>query len=243
MGIICTHTLHPSQKTGIQSLLTACWEKDSPDFSFPFEEAGLFVFFIDRDTILSAAAFTELDENTWECAAFTHPSYRKQGLFSALLEEGISVLPPETDLLFYVNAKNPAALSVMEALGAELDSVEYMMEFTFPTTWESPSLPTTDLAVSETTQDEEPVLFYQGAHGGVRIALWENHYYLYDFEIAADFRGLGHGKKLLRLVMDDLHRRDPKPIRLQVSKENRPALALYKKTGFRIIETLSCYLY
>ena len=32
-------------------------------------------------------------------------------------------------------------------------------------------------------------------------------------------------------------------VSLQVSGENEPALALYKKTGFRITETLSFYLY
>ena len=35
----------------------------------------------------------------------------------------------------------------------------------------------------------------------------------------------------------------PRPILLQVSGGNAPALTLYKKTGFRITETLCCYLY
>ena len=30
---------------------------------------------------------------------------------------------------------------------------------------------------------------------------------------------------------------------LQVAGDNMPAIALYKKTGFRITETLCCYLY
>ena len=35
----------------------------------------------------------------------------------------------------------------------------------------------------------------------------------------------------------------PRPVLLQVSGGNAPALTLYKKTGFRITETLCCYLY
>ena len=34
-----------------------------------------------------------------------------------------------------------------------------------------------------------------------------------------------------------------RPVLLQVAGNNTPALALYKKTGFRITETLCCYLY
>ena len=61
-------------------------------------------------------------------------------------------------------------------------------------------------------------------------------------EIRAPFRGKGYGKAFFLQVLKSLQE-NTSTVTLQVSGNNTVALNLYKKTGFRITETLSYYLY
>ena len=65
-------------------------------------------------------------------------------------------------------------------------------------------------------------------------------FYLYHVEIRRELRSKGWGQALLEALFEEL----PKGslLTLQVSSLNTPALALYKKTGFRITETLSYFI-
>lgn len=62
-------------------------------------------------------------------------------------------------------------------------------------------------------------------------------------EIYPRFQGRGLGTEMIRLLLEDLIREGAKTVVLQVSADNIPALRLYEKTGFRITETLSYYLF
>ena len=66
--------------------------------------------------------------------------------------------------------------------------------------------------------------------------------YLWGLEIRSRFRGKGYGKAFFLQVLKQLEQNAP-AVLLQVSGDNTAALNLYKKTGFRITETLSYYLY
>ena len=99
------------------------------------------------------------------------------------------------------------------------------------------------LTVTEAMEGEQAILVFSDAHGSLNISLYGTHYYLYGFEIREGQRGQGLGTSLLIKVLSFLAEREPLPVTLQVSGSNGPALSLYKKTGFRITETLSRYLY
>ncbi len=66
-------------------------------------------------------------------------------------------------------------------------------------------------------------------------------FYLYHVQIRSDLRGRGWGRALLDALFQQLPAGSR--LTLQVSSLNEPALALYKKTGFRITETLSYYIF
>lgn len=66
---------------------------------------------------------------------------------------------------------------------------------------------------------------------------------LHQVEILPDWRVKGYGKILMELLLARLCEAGVRRVILQVSGDNAPALALYKKTGFRVTETLSYYLY
>lgn len=66
---------------------------------------------------------------------------------------------------------------------------------------------------------------------------------LHRLEIAESLRRKGYGSSFLSLLLPRIAASGIRKIILQVSGDNEAAIALYKKTGFRITETLSYYCY
>jgi ribosomal protein S18 acetylase RimI-like enzyme len=55
-----------------------------------------------------------------------------------------------------------------------------------------------------------------------------------EISISKDFRGVGLGEKMLRLIISEAKKKlKPKNIYLTVAAENKPAIRLYKKVGFK----------
>lgn len=242
MDITAVSALEPAKKEELSRLLAACRQKEPLTLSFPMDGADWYVLISDSGYVRSAAAFLREEELVWECAAFTHPAYRRKGLFSAALERGLSLLPPEAELLFYADGKSLDAQGTLLALGAEFLGSEYMMELSPET--KLPSLsPALKIQAAQRLTEEGTLLSFSCPYGSVRLLEFESHYYLYDFEIHEPFRGQGYGKRFLSGVLKLLARRRRLPVSLQVSQSNPAAVGLYEKTGFRITETLSCFLY
>lgn len=158
-------------------------------------------------------------------------------------------------LFFLTDQKSPQALSCLKALGAELFSSEYMMEWLCTSKHISDGRPelseyslTAKKAFSlEHTAGWEPAsgrtcyyCCYQGRIiGSLQLDDHGSFLYLHHVEIEELLRGQGHGTAFLHLLLSSTDR----PVRLQVSSENQPALRLYKKAGFQITEILSSYYY
>lgn len=66
---------------------------------------------------------------------------------------------------------------------------------------------------------------------------------VHHVEIIPSLRRQGLGTRMIRLLCSHLYHAGITRVILQVSGDNLSALSLYKKTGFRITETLSYYLY
>lgn len=247
MRLSAIHTLNSARIAGIHSLVSDCRQAEGLSLSFPFTDADLYVLLQENGQILSAAAFTDMG-GVFECSAFTHPSVRRQGYFSRLLKAALPRLPKGTELLFYTNAACLDAQKTLSALGARKAPDEYFMELSlkdfqpesFPD--HSPTAPCQE-PFQPDKREESGIFTYQAFCGSVQIAVYPDWYYLYGLEIHEPFRGQGLGRALLFFVLSDLKDKNPLPLRLQVSGDNLPALSLYEKTGFRITETLSCYLY
>lgn len=241
MNLHTVSSLDPSQIQQIKNLVNACTDADETSLSFPFDEADLFLYFEHEGSIVSAMAFIPVEDLLYECSAFTDPKFRGQGLFSELLDEGIEELPEDSELIFYSDKKNTAAAAVLDAIGAELDSEEHMMELQ-PENFSTASLPlTADITEVSLDADGTPTRRFSSDKAVINFSVFPSHYYLYGFEVKETCRGKGYGTKFLQTVLTMLS--SEKKILLQVAGSNTPALALYKKTGFRITETLCCYLY
>ncbi|MGI6054497.1 MAG: GNAT family N-acetyltransferase [Clostridium sp.] len=272
MKTIETCILTETQKNEIQSLLEAGSAKNGePVLAFPLEEASRFFLLYDPELVCTLALLLpEKDPDIRqseeplpeaECIAYTHPNLRKKGYFSSLL----SLASPwiqNRDVLFPVSPHFPDTPLALEAIGAERISTEYRMEINLKKYCPDQAVPNADWAPGRLTLQTENTL-----ENGFQILTF--HFFLVssaspaassriffeaaaskakrgclcDFEVLPGLRGLGLGKEALLLMLLELKSFGKEAVFLHVSGDNIPAISLYQKTGFRISETLSYYLY
>lgn len=140
-SILVTQTPDASQLSTLDSLILSCHQnrENVPEFSFSDDEENIFLFLMRSDgSIPAVLSLSILDEETAECRAVTAPAFRRQGYFSALLEEA-ETLAGERDLIFPLPNSCTDGLAVMQALGAECLSTEYEMACQIPASIETSS--------------------------------------------------------------------------------------------------------
>ena len=174
-----------------------------------------------------------------EIAAFTRPDLRRKGLFSFLLREADAVLRPAVRFSVYACLDTDAAL---QAFHAVYEQDECMMRlsleaFTPPEMWKDDA---------ERIEWEE---LNEDASG--RIAFWRygecclrplgSAVYCYGVLTYERFRAKGYGMRLLSAVLAQLKEEGAAEVMLEVSSENKTAIALYRRLGFKTAERLSYY--
>lgn len=255
MKIIKTHTLTEQHKADIQKLTKACQKKWNMSLSFPYEEGTS--FYLLYETVLvsvlalitpdAAAEKNAADEFvTAECIAFTLPCEQKKGYFSALLEAAEEEIQ-DINLLFTTDESNEGALKTLRALDAGLDCRDFKMELSLSSADEFDPTPRLSI-ISQRDETKASLTFRLKSSprteiGRAQAAFFQNSACLYSFEIDEEYRNQGFGKEALLLILDYIKLQSCPLLFLHVSDDNIPALRLYEKTGFRVTETLSYYLY
>ncbi|MCD8224281.1 MAG: GNAT family N-acetyltransferase [Clostridiales bacterium] len=245
------------------SLAAACRKSDSCSFSYPSDEENTrHYFLLEGKTLLAALALVFFDENEpAECVAFTHPDHRRHGFFSRLLTHARRDYPGIL-LLFSVNDSCAPALAVLRHLDAKLQCRELSMELDFrmnpgmipKIACTAKSLPDRYFLRSHKEKDgtvrwklytigQNPRSFCTFAGSALTSPAGDCSVCFHQVEIRPTLRGRGLGGTLLRLILTRLADTGTARILLHVSADNLPAVSLYKKTGFRVRETLSFYLY
>lgn len=261
MNIIHTLSLSQEQTNAIHLITELCRQSDNHSLSCPDDGDEFWLLYDACGEMNAFLAVYRMDEASWECSAFTRPDRRRLGYFSALLEQvcSDSQAQGEPDLYFVADKKCRDTCIVLEHIGAQFLYDEYMME-TEPgaddgrAKWESGKDSVRSLCItSEYDEHEKTLTIYawlpdsEGSAsapiGTCRITFQQDSAYLYALKIAPAHRGQGLGTHFLLCVLSRLREQGCARLRLQVSGANEPALRLYKKTGFHITETLSCYLY
>lgn len=242
--------LSSQEKDDLLELIHICCLHEGLRLSCPFEPDTFYYLFYQKQDgflhLISAAAILPYDDTLAECTAFTHPDFRRQGCFFALLDEILADFQ-ETDLLFPLSNETTDGAAVLEHLGAELQSSEYAMELMLDDTAFTAPLP--DFFLKPCSQSSKGTTLQMFQCNGLLLGsccltpVGKDSYCLHHVEISEAYRGLGFGSVMMNLLRSYLVRQNVRRLTLQVSGDNAPALALYKKTGFRITETLSYYLY
>lgn len=250
MELIKTSLLTKLQKENLLKLVFSCCSHDSLNLSYPTEEEGChYLLFHKNGHLASALAFLPCGENVGECTAFTNPEERQNGYFSFLLEQALDDFC-DFDFLFPVSGHCSDTEKTLQALEAELESTEYQMEgFTEPFSGFS-ALGYSLIPDFQNSSDEETT-FVWNLLSSENILLGtclttqtgRNSVCLHHVEIFPEYRQKGYGTILMSLLCSALSKQSISKVILQVSGSNQAALALYKKTGFCITQTLSFYLY
>lgn len=82
--------------------------------------------------------------------------------------------------------------------------------------------------------DDQPI-------GRLYLSRWEDEFRLVDITLLPEVRNRGTGTKLIQDILDEA-RAQGKPVRGHVEPYN-PALHLYQRLGFKVIEDKGAYLY
>jgi len=252
MNLIHVTTLTDRQKTDITTLTDACKQKEPLSLSAPSED-GLDYFLLyekDESSLLAFGFLFFPQETSCECAVFVHPSQRRKGYFSRILNaalDHVEAIEKKTglpvDFCFLTDEKTPSAMKTMEAIEAEYWYSEHKMVRKL-TKKDSEYISKVTIAADSSSDSTG---LYTAALDGQLIGTCAilpagQEYYFYAFQIKDEFQGKGYGKDFL-LGMLALLSEKASAVSLQVSGQNYIARNLYKKTGFKTTESLSYYLY
>ena len=92
---ICpTNLLTQKQLQEIADLTTFCHRHDGIELSYPVEEEHHthFLGYLADGRLAACLTLISYEEPLAECCAFTHPEFRRQGFFSRLLDEAVSLI-------------------------------------------------------------------------------------------------------------------------------------------------------
>lgn len=299
--IVHTEQLSDTQISQIKQLINVCCRHDQITLSYPTSEnepepaasevpkSGFSRHWLAYDSsgmLTAVLGLVFYEDSLAECTAFTHPEFRRQGLFSALLDLALEEAQ-DLDILFPVSGSCPDTTATLDALCAELDFCELQMEteltevsakdgtkdgvndgvnddakdgrkrrteaaeFTLhhcspddfgTVTWQLFSGPLTDASSPSRLCGSCQTSPVSGSADAVSSGS-ASCVCLHHVEVLPQYRRQGCGTALMELLLARLARDGFRRVILQISGDNEAALSLYKKTGFRITETLSYYLY
>lgn len=227
-----TARLTAAEKSALMSLSLTCMKADGSRVSYPLEEPdGIhYLFYKEGHGLISALAFLPCGVLTAECIAYTAPAFRRRGSFSALLG---AVLSDREDwsLLFPVSGTAADARAVLAVIGAghDHDELQMCLEL-FP--------------AAGVHAGSRKLPHSRTPHASFALTpVSADTLCLHDVAVEEGFRGRGLAGAMIGEMLRELRGYPFRRVILHVSGGNAPAVALYKKAGFRITETLSYFLY
>ncbi len=232
--------------SAIKKLNQSCCQHDNQLLSYPFDDADShYLFYSENNILISALAISILGDSLAECSAFTVPKHRREGHFSRLLQAALDDYP-ESDILFACEPHCTDTLAVLNALGAEEETCEYQMEYQPGVKNSCPEPAHQDLLLQPVMQPDGTCRWELIHHGQIigsskTTRITNDRIFIHEVLIQEHLRGQGFGQDLIHLLLNSFL--PSETIILQVSGDNNAAVALYKKTGFRVTRTLSYYYY
>lgn len=268
------------QRQELSGLLDACRLYEPITLGLPEDADQYFILYGPEPegvsaapALLSCLIVCQVQDELWECYAFTRPACRRQGYFSRLLqklcsiaEEQESLLGIEIDIAFLSDGNSEDGLAAAKALEMTFWYSECQMELELAT-WRKTQTPEASTLhplrldcqpIHEDSDNADGWLYraFPCSPGmlptpkacppsciGTCRLLPYGHARFYLYHVEIQ-EGLRSRGWGTSLLHAVLQKLPPDAVViLQVASSNEPALRLYKKAGFRVTETLSYYLY
>lgn len=252
MNIIRTKSPDKNQIKNLLCLQNTCQDHDQISLTFPMEENCIYYLLYENDRLLSALCAFFNESGDLECSGFTLPSKRKQGFFALLLKELLKE-SEDKDIIFPADESCLDTMCTLRALEASFWYREHFMEITLSGFLDSEFKKNNKTRevhglTMEPAGSDQYGFFIDGTRiGSFSFNEQGDKSYFYGFEIREELRRKGLGTACLLLFLEAFFRQPEKGgsriLFLQVSGLNKPAIALYKKAGFHITESLSYYVY
>lgn len=237
--------LNNSEFLEVSSLIAQCSGHDGLRYYLYTGDADFDDLFVlhHEDSILVGYAYLCKGEPA-EISGLVLPRYRRQHIFSRMTE-ALAEHSGIDSYEFSGHSKYPGFAECAAALGAPHRHDEHLMRFS------GHSLPHSDISLDYSVEQKDDTVFFFSRDnteiGCVALAIEGKITNICNVYVEPDYRGQGYGYAMMCTVLSELFNYNGfKPNKgfdtlLQVSGSNKPAMALYAKCGFDIIDTVTFY--
>jgi ribosomal protein S18 acetylase RimI-like enzyme len=252
--------LGSGDRARVETLRRACEATEPVDLKVELDEADPFdrpIHFLAtaKDDVIGYAGLTPGDEA--EACGMVHPSWRRQGIGTALLQgvRGAAANLGRESILVICEDAGPVAVAWMQRLGATLDSAERRMVLPLTETPRKSQETPVPLRLA-TDADHDTVVAILGEDfddnrgerrlvgvddgvvvGTLRLTGSAERSMIYGFVIDERRRGQRVGTRMLAPVIEQLHAEGVVEVGLEVDPDNTPAVRLYENYGFKTVTT------
>lgn len=224
------------------------------DFELPeSENPYCYLAFDEEETIIAFLGYVKLNKTNLEVCMAVDPGVRRQKIGTNLFLRLVS----EFDSYSYQVSLDPAneiGKAFLEKLGFEYTSTEKAMllnrdDFNFNCEAIELSIEADDSVeefdnllkisgiIEEESEDTGPI---KKEIGWLYLVKENSCFSLFDIEVNEEYREQGYGNRILQTAIRDAFGQADKII-LHVSTNNKPAINLYNKIGFKTIDTIDCF--
>lgn len=236
-------TLTNIQSEYIADLYRTCQEHDSivyenfcNDDDKDIDYFNAYVLAYDKDDVVGFLMYTS-DNSLNEIRGIVHPSYRRQGIFTKMLNL-LKSKHELNDIIFVGKDNYPGISQCAVSIGYTESYHDFLMEFNSELFTPSESA---DLEV-EFDESDNTYYYYLDDEFVGSCSIYEEQDTINIFQVFVEpiYRNRGFGHQIISDVLWDLVN-SGKNIRLQVSETNIPACKLYKSCGFLVKDSIIYY--
>lgn len=242
-------SLNKAMKEEIRELERTCREHDGTEgevflsSKYNFDRSiKCFFMCCDEEKPVAFLCLFIPSENEAEVTGFTHPDYRRKGLFTMLLalaDAELSEWGIEKTVFVLEPASADGAL-VLAHLGAKRAASELLMarEYEEQSSMRSEVSPSLSFESVRDGAEDDIILKKSGRKiASVHVGIGESECCIFEFEVKRSERNKGYGTYILRELIERYRKR----LVLQVSGDNEAAVHLYKKFDFEIVSAREYY--
>ncbi|MDD6340555.1 MAG: GNAT family N-acetyltransferase [Butyrivibrio sp.] len=227
----------PENIMAVKELIAQCALTDNIQYDISpdniDEPDSVCIVVLNEDNSASAFAIAYIMDSEIEITGLVHPEFRRQGIFSSIIDSiRAKYLKP---VVLFGKKNYPNFNEFCSALGFNSLEEECLMKYEgqLPQDFEK--------MYFETEGDASYTAYFYNENdehvGYLNVSESENCSTIHDVFIFDELRGMGYGKRMMQTILSDIAKRNKYAI-LHVSKSNKIAYHIYKSLGMNEISSI-----